>query len=89
VSVVPAGLRYDDTMNRKVECPDCRVAMEEGFFADRGDHSRVAPASWIAGAPEKSFWSGTKTRGKEQHEVAVLRCPRCGLLRLYAPEAGS
>jgi hypothetical protein len=63
--------------------------MEEGFFADHGDHGRVAVASWVEGAPQKSFWVGTKTRGREQHEVVVLRCPRCGLLRMYAPGTGS
>jgi hypothetical protein len=63
--------------------------MEEGFLADRGDHARVAPGHWVKGAPEKSFWTGTKLRGKPKYDVVVHRCPRCGLLKLYAPGPGS
>jgi hypothetical protein len=72
-------------MNPRVECGECGIAMEEGFLADRGDHSRVEPSHWTEGSPEKSFLGGTKTRGKVQHRVVVHRCPRCGILKFYAP----
>jgi hypothetical protein len=61
--------------------------MEEGFVPDRGDHSRVVPSLWVQGAPEKSFFTGVKLRGKQKHEVTVYRCPRCGLMKLYARPA--
>jgi hypothetical protein len=64
-------------------CPDCRVAMETGFLLDR-TNDYAHPSAWVEGAPEPSFWAGTKTRGKERHPVASWRCPHCGLLRLYA-----
>jgi hypothetical protein len=53
---------------------------------DRGDRDRVKPATWVEGEPEKSFWSGTKTKGKRQLPVAALRCPRCGRIELYTAE---
>lgn len=61
--------------------------MEEGFIVDRGDHSRTAPSSWVEGPPERSFWQGTKTRGKAQFQIVTYRCQKCGLLRSYAPAA--
>jgi hypothetical protein len=60
--------------------------MEEGFLADRGDANMVKPARWVDGTPERSFWTGTKTRGKEQYRVTTFRCDRCGYLESYAAE---
>ena len=74
-------------MNNR-ECPACRVRLEDGFMMDRGDRDRVKPAIWVEGEPEKSFWSGTKTKGKRQLPVAALRCPRCGRIELYTAERG-
>ena len=74
---------------RQVTCPECSISMDSGFLADRGDHSQVAPCDWVQGPPEKSFLRGTKVRGKERHRLVVHRCPRCGLLRLYAPAEAS
>ena len=39
----------------------------------------------MEGAPEKSFWSGLKTSGREQHAVVTFRCDGCGYLESYAP----
>ena len=66
-----------------VDCPKCRVAMEEGFIKDVG-YGDVQPSKWVEGAPEKSFWTGVTTRGKEQVQVTTYRCPRCGYLESYA-----
>jgi hypothetical protein len=74
-------------MNNR-ECPACRVRLEDGFMMDRGDRDRVKPATGVEGEPEKSFWSGTKTKGKRQLPVAALRCPRCGRIELYTAERG-
>lgn len=66
-------------------CPQCRGTMEEGFLVDRGHYDYVKPSDWIEGTPETSFWTGTKTKGKERHPVVAWRCESCGLLQFYAP----
>jgi hypothetical protein len=58
--------------------------MEEGFVVDR-THGGAAPASWVAGAPEKSFWTGLKLKGRAQLQIAAWRCRKCGYLESYAP----
>jgi hypothetical protein len=58
--------------------------MEPGFIADRGHFDVAAQQEWVEGAPEKSFWTGLKTKGRESHEVLTYRCERCGLLESYA-----
>jgi hypothetical protein len=32
----------------------------------------------------RSYWTGTKIRGKEQLEIHTFRCPKCGFLESYA-----
>jgi hypothetical protein len=66
-----------------LECPKCRTRMEEGFIKDE-TYGQVLASKWVEGAPEKSFWTGTKTRGKEQVEVRTYRCTGCGYLESYA-----
>jgi len=70
------------TTNR---CPKCGTAMDEGFILDHGHPSHHA-ASWIEGKPEKSFWSGVRTRGKEKLAITTMRCSRCGFLESFARE---
>ena len=65
------------------ECPKCKNRMEEGFIKDQG-YGEAHPASWVGGQPEKSFWEGTKTRGKQQVRITVYRCTSCGYLESYA-----
>lgn len=57
--------------------------MERGYVLDVTHGSRLA-SQWVAGAPEKSIWTGTKLSGREVYEVAVFRCLDCGALRSYA-----
>ena len=64
-------------------CPKCRSNMEEGFVKDEA-HGVVHASKWVAGPPEKSFWTGTKTRGKKQVEILTYRCSNCGYLESYA-----
>lgn len=68
-----------------VECPKCRGKMDEGFIKDEG-HGTVHASQWVKGAPEKSFWTGTKTRGRQQVQVTTFRCAKCGYLESYARE---
>jgi hypothetical protein len=57
--------------------------MEEGFTLDH-THGGATPASWVAGAPQKSFWLGLKIKGRPRHEIATWRCRRCDFLESYA-----
>jgi len=66
------------------ECPRCRSNMSEGFVVDRGDHNQLAQQKWIEGEPQKSFWLGLKTKGREAFQVTTYRCDRCGYLESYA-----
>jgi Domain of unknown function (DUF6487) len=67
----------------ELSCPKCHGAMEEGFVADQ-TYGGVRVSKWVEGAPKKSFWSGTKTQGKEQVQIRTYRCTGCGYLESYA-----
>ena len=73
-----------ELMNPNQHCPECGGSMEEGFLLDLS-HGSQKPANWVEGAPEKSFWVGTKVKGKEKFPIVAFRCRRCGLLKSYAP----
>jgi hypothetical protein len=59
--------------------------MTEGFLLDEGYGESYA-VSWIEGAPERSFWTGVKKRGRARYKVVSYRCERCGVLKFYAPK---
>ena len=69
--------------NAPTECPKCKARMEEGFLLDK-THGANLSSHWIAGAPERSFWTGVKVRGKRLVPVRTFRCTSCGLLESYA-----
>ena len=71
-------------MSTPKECLRCRGPMEPGFVLDRGHHNSKTTQQWVEGAPERSFWTGVKTKGKVQHVVSTYRCERCGYLESYA-----
>jgi hypothetical protein len=58
--------------------------MEQGFIPETTRHSQNVDI-WVEGLPEKSFWSGIKTRGLMQHKIESWRCQKCGFLENYAP----
>ena len=66
------------------ECPRCRSNMFEGFILDRGDHNSKNLQKWIEGQPQKSFWLGIHTKGRDAFAVSTWRCDRCGYLESYA-----
>jgi len=59
--------------------------MEQGFLFDRSMEEYGKATDWVEGAPETSFFFGTKTAGRERHRLISWRCPRCGYLESYAP----
>ena len=72
-------------MTLPTTCPKCAARiMQEGFVLDQttGDY---AQAAWIEGPPTRSFWTGVKMKGREQHPITTLRCAACGYLESYAP----
>jgi hypothetical protein len=60
--------------------------MEAGFVLDQM-YGEMAQTAWIEGAPERSFWTGVKLKGRERLPVSTFRCPACGYLESYAPPA--
>jgi hypothetical protein len=70
-------------MTTNHNCPKCQGEMEEGFIAD-ATYGGVLTSKWVEGEPEKSFWTGIKTKGKEQIQISTYRCASCGYLESYA-----
>lgn len=65
-------------------CPKCNSLMDIGFMADQSDGFLTRVATWVAGEPEKSFWSGVKISDAVKYPVLTYRCVRCGFLENYA-----
>ena len=72
-------------MAARPHCPDCDRVLEEGFLLDH-THGGQGVLNWVAGLAEKSVWTGLKMRGRTRVPVLAMRCPRCGLIRMYARE---
>ena len=68
-------------------CPKCKGEMELGFLMDMAHHNVLRPAEWMEGAPERSFWGGLKTKGRDRFPVRFHRCRECGYLESYATKA--
>ena len=69
---------------RSITCIRCQGTMEPGYMIDEGHGGHRKVESWVAGAPEKSFWTGLKVRGKSRLAITTYRCRRCGYLESYA-----
>ena len=67
-------------------CPKCQSKMEEGFILDQA-HGANLVSHWVKGSPEKSIWTGTKTRNKETLAVQTYCCSQCGYLESYAHQS--
>ena len=70
-------------MHTSHHCPKCEGEMEEGFIAD-ATYGGVGASTWVEGEPERSFWTGIKTKGKEQIQISTYSCTGCGYLESYA-----
>src|SRR5512138_1547409 len=72
-------------MSRNLICNECGGAMKRGFIVDRGHGSRPYDAAyWLEGKPEKDFWVGLKTEGRQAFYITAFRCESCGFLKFYA-----
>ena len=69
-----------------LECLRCHGPMEAGFVLDYKHANERQVQNWVEGEPVKSFWTGLKIKGREQHKVLTYRCERCGFLESYANE---
>ena len=65
------------------QCPKCNGQMEQGFVIDFTHGGRLV-SHWAAGAPEKSFWAGTKLPSEKTIPIGTFRCTTCGFLESYA-----
>ena len=69
------------------QCLKCSKSMSQGFIPDY-TYGGQAVGSWYAGAPEKSFWLGTKVAPQGGGiPIGAYRCIGCGYLELYADES--
>ena len=65
-------------------CPKCEGEMEQGFILDAMQGGQIA-SRWAAGAPQKSFWTGSKGVSEDSViPVGTFRCASCGFLESYA-----
>ena len=69
----------------RLDCPRCGKRMHAGYVMDRSDYNMPAPPYWVEGPPEKSFWTGLKTKDRVVLPVTTYRCEGCGYLEAYAP----
>ena len=67
-------------------CPKCGGRMEQGFIPETTRHSQNVDI-WVEGKPEKSVWTGIKTRGRKTYKIESWRCGRCTFVENYAPDA--
>ncbi|MGH9766957.1 MAG: PF20097 family protein [Blastocatellia bacterium] len=70
--------------NESTGCPKCNAAMEAGFILDLGHYNAKTVSQWVEGAPERSIWTGIKTKDREKFQVTTYRCAGCGYLESYA-----
>ena len=55
--------------SRQLRCPKCANRMEEGFIVDVSQANQLQ-SQWVQGKPEKSFWTGIKTKGRSRRPVS-------------------
>ena len=72
---------------RNLKCTECgNERMDRGFILERLTGGEFE-TKWVRGAPEPSFWRGTKVADKERLPIEAYRCAECGALKLFARPA--
>lgn len=69
--------------NAPQRCPKCGGGMEQGFVLDNTHGARIV-SQWVEGAPQTSFWQGTKAPKEKLVPIGAFRCASCGFLEQYA-----
>ena len=76
-------------MPTEPSCPNCRLAMEEGFLPD-ASYGSILETHWHPGLANKTSFlgmpTGTKIDRSAMRVVQTFRCPQCGLLQSYATD---
>ncbi len=67
-------------------CAKCGGRMVRGSILNRDSNGAKSLCSWVEGGPEKSVWTGLKTKGVTVLPIASFRCTRCGYLEHYAED---
>lgn len=70
-----------------LKCPRCGGTLRAGFVVDHVQSAVPTVPTWLEGPPERSFWLGVKTSGRDKYPVMSYRCEGCGYLEAYAREA--
>jgi len=65
------------------QCLKCNGRMEQGFVIDNTHGGRIV-SQWVAGAPLKSLWQGTRVPHDGSIPIGTYRCSSCGYLEAYA-----
>jgi uncharacterized protein with PIN domain len=73
-------------VNRIERCPKCDAMLEEGFLLD-STHNAVRVGRWADGPPTYWFLRILRMKGRRRLAIEAGRCPKCGLLQLWAPKA--
>jgi hypothetical protein len=66
-----------------LKCKHCDVDMIEGYVPDQA-YGSLAEPFWVEGMPERSWFTGLKTRNRKRFGIITYRCPQCGFLESYA-----
>jgi hypothetical protein len=61
--------------------------MEAGFVPDVGHNGRILASRWTEGPRTKSLLAGLQVKGRRQLDTVTFRCPKCGWLIWFAPDA--
>ena len=71
-------------MINPVACSKCGGRMIKGSLFNKDTNGGKSLSQWVEGKPERSLWTGLKTKGLEMLPVTSFRCARCGFLETYA-----
>jgi Domain of unknown function (DUF6487) len=67
-----------------MRCPKCDGEMVQGSIFQHHAGGKRLVSTWVAGAPEKSFWRVTEVPADKCVPVGTFRCSACGFLESYA-----
>jgi len=73
----------------QLNCSKCGGTLEQGFVIDSTYGANLV-SRWAPGAPQRSFWVGTKKPEHMLVPIGAFRCSSCGFLEHYArPDLGA